>query len=179
MSDKWNQERVDYLVQCFKDGLSGGQAAGKMTTHFNEKFTRCSVVAKWNRMGLMRGQETKRQRSSVARRVRVAKRARPEPTVRQSALAEVLSRAPREPAPKEENPADFPDRKTLQQLTDAMCRWPIGDPQHDDFGFCGKNKVTGLPYCEHHARRAYQPVQVKPRAPKPVVVLTFNDLEKV
>jgi GcrA cell cycle regulator len=26
-----------------------------------------------------------------------------------------------------------------------------------DFHFCGKTKVLGLPYCEHHARRAFQP----------------------
>ena len=37
-----------------------------------------------------------------------------------------------------------------------MCRWPCGDPKHDDFGFCGDNAMPGLPYCEDHARIAYQ-----------------------
>jgi GcrA cell cycle regulator len=55
------------------------------------------------------------------------------------------------------------ERKTLQQLTEGMCRWPIGDPQLADFHFCGRNKVTGLPYCEAHARRAYQPPQPRRR----------------
>ena len=32
-----------------------------------------------------------------------------------------------------------------------------------DFHFCGKNKVPGLPYCEFHARRAFQPPQPRRR----------------
>ena len=32
-----------------------------------------------------------------------------------------------------------------------------------DFYFCGRGKVTGLPYCETHARRAYQPPQPRRR----------------
>ena len=32
-----------------------------------------------------------------------------------------------------------------------------------DFHFCGKNKVPGLPYCEFHARRAFQPPQARRR----------------
>jgi GcrA cell cycle regulator len=55
------------------------------------------------------------------------------------------------------------ERKTLQDLTECMCRWPIGDPQQADFYFCGRNKVAGLPYCEHHARRAFQPPQPRRR----------------
>ena len=177
MSDKWNQERVDYLVQCFKDGLSGGQAAGKMTTHFNEKFTRCSVVAKWNRMGLMRGQETKRQRSSVARRVRVAKQARPEPTVRQSALAEVLSRAPRAEMPAEEPPPA--GLVKFEDLTSRSCKWIYGDPREPDHGFCGKQTVLGQSWCPEHCRRVFAPPVVRHREPAPVRVPSFGDLEKV
>jgi GcrA cell cycle regulator len=32
-----------------------------------------------------------------------------------------------------------------------------------DFHFCGKQKVAGLPYCEFHARRAFQPPQARRR----------------
>ena len=48
-------------------------------------------------------------------------------------------------------------RVPLLELTDSMCRWPSGDPKGSDFGFCGHRKHRGLPYCEYHARRAYQP----------------------
>ena len=55
------------------------------------------------------------------------------------------------------------ERRSIQTLTDACCRWPIGDPQQSDFHFCGRKKVTGLPYCEFHARRAFQPPQPRRR----------------
>ena len=55
------------------------------------------------------------------------------------------------------------ERKTIQTLVECSCRWPIGDPQAADFHFCGKNKVPGLPYCEFHARRAFQPPQTRRR----------------
>ena len=53
--------------------------------------------------------------------------------------------------------------KVLADLEMNDCRWPIGDPQQADFHFCGKKKVTGLPYCEYHARRAFQPPQPRRR----------------
>ena len=49
------------------------------------------------------------------------------------------------------------ERKTVQTLTNNDCRWPIGDPQHADFHFCGKRKAVGFPYCEFHVRRGWQP----------------------
>ena len=55
------------------------------------------------------------------------------------------------------------ERKYIQTLTEVCCRWPIGDPQQADFHFCGKKKVAGLPYCEVHARRAFQPPQPRRR----------------
>ena len=48
------------------------------------------------------------------------------------------------------------DRRTLRELKRNECRWPYGDPRQKDFYFCGKKKVPGLPYCEFHARRAFQ-----------------------
>ncbi len=55
------------------------------------------------------------------------------------------------------------ERLTIQTLTECSCRWPIGDPQTPDFHFCNRNKVPGLPYCEFHARRAFQPPQPRRR----------------
>jgi GcrA cell cycle regulator len=46
---------------------------------------------------------------------------------------------------------------TILTLTDRICKWPIGDPRHPDFHFCGRASAEGLPYCNEHARRAYQP----------------------
>jgi GcrA cell cycle regulator len=35
------------------------------------------------------------------------------------------------------------------------CKWPIGDPQSADFGFCQKSAVADRPYCADHCRQAY------------------------
>ena len=43
---------------------------------------------------------------------------------------------------------------TILALTERMCKWPVGDPKHQDFHFCGK---PSLPYCAEHAAVAYQP----------------------
>lgn len=45
---------------------------------------------------------------------------------------------------------------SLLELTDKMCRWPIGDPKDDDFHFCGRASRAGTPYCDHHASVAFQ-----------------------
>jgi GcrA cell cycle regulator len=48
-------------------------------------------------------------------------------------------------------------------INDRMCRWPIGDPAENEFHFCGRNPKPGSPYCEAHARKAYQPQQLHRR----------------
>ena len=46
---------------------------------------------------------------------------------------------------------------SLFELQQWHCRWPIGDPISEDFGFCGNRPVAGLPYCPAHAQMAYRP----------------------
>ena len=48
-------------------------------------------------------------------------------------------------------------RRSLLELTENTCRWPIGDPGNPDFFFCGGQTISSLPYCAFHARLAYQP----------------------
>jgi len=43
----------------------------------------------------------------------------------------------------------------LMDLKSNTCRWPIGEPENEDFHFCGKPTVTGKPYCEEHCKEAY------------------------
>jgi GcrA cell cycle regulator len=51
----------------------------------------------------------------------------------------------------------------LVDLKESMCHWPIGDPMEDGFHFCGRRKSFGVPYCEHHAAIAYNPLARKRR----------------
>ena len=66
-------------------------------------------------------------------------------------------------APLEELVIPLAERATILTLKEPMCRWPIGDPGDPEFHFCGRKKCGSLPYCEHHARMAYQPVQLRRR----------------
>jgi GcrA cell cycle regulator len=51
--------------------------------------------------------------------------------------------------------------KKLLDLESHDCRWPVGEPRHPDFHFCGAPQLPGHPYCERHRRIALQPA--KPR----------------
>src|ERR1019366_8183431 len=61
----------------------------------------------------------------------------------------------------EEDPLQLEDgsHATVLTISDRMCRWPIGDPAASEFHFCGRSPKEGSPYCEAHARKAYQPQQ--------------------
>ena len=59
------------------------------------------------------------------------------------------NRSAKPPAPKAK-PKDALD------LTERMCRWPIGHPGEPDFHFCGEPKVPGRPYCAPHCNLAYR-----------------------
>ena len=52
---------------------------------------------------------------------------------------------------------------TLVQLSERTCKWPIGDPLSPDFRFCGNHSGEGSPYCQYHARIAFQPASERRR----------------
>ena len=63
-----------------------------------------------------------------------------------------------EPEPERfENVIPIGQRCSILELTEEKCHWPIGDPGHADFFFCGGKTLIGMPYCGYHARVAYQP----------------------
>lgn len=55
--------------------------------------------------------------------------------------------APAPVAPALPKPANL---VPLTQLEKHHCRWPSGDPRHPDFGFCGRARDPGGPYCAGH-----------------------------
>ena len=53
-------------------------------------------------------------------------------------------------------------RVTIMELREAMCKWPLGDPLHSNFRYCGaKAPLGGAPYCTAHSQLAYQPSQAR------------------
>lgn len=52
--------------------------------------------------------------------------------------------------------AEIADKTSLLDLTEKICKWPMGHPGEPDFHFCGEKVNPGFPYCVEHCGRAYQ-----------------------
>lgn len=52
--------------------------------------------------------------------------------------------------------ADIAGKTSLLDLTEKICKWPVGHPGEPDFHFCGDKVNPGFPYCVEHCGRAYQ-----------------------
>ena len=48
-------------------------------------------------------------------------------------------------------------RKTLFELEDHHCHWPVGEPGTEGFFFCGAAAQENKPYCVDHMARASTP----------------------
>ncbi len=65
--------------------------------------------------------------------------------------------------------AEIADKTSLLDLSDKICRWPLGHPGEPDFHFCGKPSNPGFPYCTEHCAVAYQAqLPRKDRRPPPI-----------
>lgn len=60
-------------------------------------------------------------------------------------------------APRRIVEQEAPGAFSLLTLPLHGCKWPIGDPKSDAFGFCGAPCAGGAPYCNDHVRIAYDP----------------------
>ncbi|GFE73429.1 GcrA family cell cycle regulator [Novosphingobium sp. TCA1] len=69
--------------------------------------------------------------------------------------------------------ADIADKTSLLDLSDRVCRWPMGHPGEPDFHFCGEKVNPGFPYCVEHCGRAYQ-AQLPRGARRPPPPLPFG-----
>ncbi len=79
---------------------------------------------------------------------------------------------PRRLVPAKPSPA-IADKTSLLDLTEKVCRWPMGHPGEPDFHFCGEAVNPGYPYCVEHCGRAYQ-AQLPRGARRPPPPLPFG-----
>lgn len=57
---------------------------------------------------------------------------------------------------------------TLETITDTMCRYPLGDPQKQEFSYCGQPRQEKSRYCEaHHAICCRPPPPARPANVRP------------
>lgn len=158
----WTAERLDALNAHLAKGLDAGAIARELANG----ISRAAVLGKMRRL---RGAE--RPPGAIVQPPK--KRAAHDDVARISVLrtpppAEITLWRPREvPAwvrearPYEDDPsADLGiprrQRRSLMQLNERACRWPVGDPSKPDFFFCGAPRAAGRPFCAAHCKRAYR-----------------------
>ena len=151
----WSDDRVEQLKKLWEAGLSASQIAAELGN-----VTRNAVIGKVHRLGLSGRAKSP---SSAAPRQRKARPAQhmmrvSRPVSRgNTALAHAFE-VEVEPDPiAYDNVVPMSQRLSLLELNEATCHWPVGDPSSPEFFFCGGKALTGLPYCAHHSRVAYQP----------------------
>ena len=158
----WTDERVELLKKLWADELSASQIAGELGG-----ITRNAVIGKVHRLGLSgrakspssSAPRARKPRSHMLRVSRASMRGN-------TALALAYEMEP-EPVEQYDNVIPIGQRRTLLELTENTCRWPIGDPASSEFFFCGGPPITGLPYCAHHSRIAYQPATERRKDRRP------------
>ena len=154
-SAAWDDETLDLLKRLWREGKTATVIAARLGG-----MSRSAVMGKIHRLRLGAAKAGKGTKSPKAKTKRRAK-----------TRSEESSAAAEHPAPsrrrrghqvadiaKEPCAAAGPGRKTLFELTNTCCRWPLGRQGGKGFFFCGAIEAdleNGRPYCERHMRRAY------------------------
>ncbi len=139
----WTDERVNLLKELWGEGKTAAEIAKLLGG-----VTRNAVIGKAHRLKLS-GRVSPIQQNT--RPETVESRARE--TVRQAKAA-----VTRDVSIRAVTPETFIEGKRIKlvELRERHCRWPMGDPKDESFCFCGHDSMVGLPYCEHHAKVAFQ-----------------------
>ena len=164
----WTDERVELLRQLWLDGRSASQISAQL----GHGLTRNAVIGKIHRLGLAGRAKSPLSAVSPPRPTptpRLAPRSSPGGGARAAVrgnTALILSPEPMletRPVFHEDVVVPMSLRVTIVELKEAMCRWPLGDPTSSEFRYCGSPAAGGGPYCAHHSKLAYQPVQERRR----------------
>ena len=154
----WNDERVETLKRLWAEGLSASQIATELGG-----ITRNAVIGKVHRLGLSGRAKTPttanprpRKARAHSRMIRVTRPA----VLGNTALATAFEYESEAEPEVVDNVIPMGRRRSLIELSEHSCRWPIGDPGDADFFFCGGQTAGSLPYCPHHCRVAYQPANL-------------------
>jgi len=171
----WTEERIAALKSLWEEGLSASQIAARLGG-----VTRNAVIGKVHRLGLsgrpspLRADPARPETKPASAAAPMARRVVPQPNltvvrtagpaeVRPAEQAKMAAPAPMLVAELATAPVAVPEavvpsgnRVSLLNITDRMCKWPLGHPGEPDFHFCGDRSLTGQPYCQTHASMAYQ-----------------------
>ncbi|WP_316171068.1 GcrA family cell cycle regulator [Bradyrhizobium sp. SZCCHNRI1058] len=142
VQDLYNSGKTAAQIACLIGGVTRNAVIGKIHRTVEKKpdFVDPSRMAR---------------RTFTAPTTRPALRMRPEPKLGLRPPVPPEKQRPVAPAPIIDATIPGEQRKTLPQLTNTCCKWPVGDPGTPDFFFCGMPKPdNGRPYCPAHELRA-------------------------
>lgn len=145
----WNEERTAILKRMWIDE---DKSAKEIAEAMGGGVTRNAVIGAANRLGLKKGCLVKKEVPPKPQKPKTKIRERYVEKVVQPIVA-----TPCEPPQVDDVNIPVTERVKLVDLRASHCRFPIGDPRHDeDFGFCGRQKesVTDA-YCREHAELCY------------------------
>lgn len=159
----WNQKWSDETEQKLRELWPLGLSASRMSVMIGG-VSRCAVIGKARRLGLpprggtMTVQERAIRGKESARRYyeKTGKRKQQE---RRASVPRVI-----EPPPPSVDDLAIPieQRRSLLQLTNYCCHWPVNDPGTPEFFFCGSTDMRdGSSYCRSHYARSVQPPRVR------------------
>jgi len=127
----WTPETVRQLEEHWKAGTSISDIVKDM------KISKNAIIGKAHRLKL-----PIRTRGKSGPKTHIRSRTAPGIRVRQRVGANVTF-----------NPDGL---ISLVKLGPHDCKWPVGDPREDDFGFCGATRMDRSPYCKQHVEVAYR-----------------------
>lgn len=157
----WTDERIALLKKMWKEGKSAAEIAKSL----GKGVTRNAVIGKAHRMGLS-GRPSPIKKTAAPKKEAAPKKDPPKTTRSKKTAAPAAAPSTKASSPAKEAAEDVKlfekdvippgGGVALIDLTERMCKWPIGDPREPDFTFCGRGIRPGTPYCPDHAAMAYQ-----------------------
>ena len=146
---EWTEQLVTDLKRLWIEGRNASQVANWLGD-----ISRSAVIGKIHRLGLA-GREAPSRPGSLGGRPLSAVGT----GLRASSGGAIVARRSPPPRPTlaPAPAADMIPSATILTLGENGCRWPIGDPGQDGFGFCGRLKGDHRSYCQHHVGLAFRP----------------------
>lgn len=153
--DTWDDEKIAKLRKMVAAGTKFSAIGAELGV------TKNAALGKAHRLGIAQparprcGRVKQPDARVPSRRLRY-----PHPTALQvaSGAAKVASKSARfldKPAPAVDTPPD--KLLSFEDVDHGHCRYIYGHPFEDSHGYCGREQVPGLPYCELHVRKCYTP----------------------